>query len=85
MSQLIIALSKGRILKDTLPLLKVAGIELLEDPDKSRKLIFPTTHPQVNIIIIRATDVPTYVENGAADIGVAGKDVLDGAWCKWCL
>ena len=76
MSQLIIALSKGRILKDTLPLLKVAGIELLEDPDKSRKLIFPTTHPQVNIIIIRATDVPTYVENGAADIGVEGKDVL---------
>jgi ATP phosphoribosyltransferase len=76
MPQLIIALSKGRILKDTLPLLKVAGIELLEDPDKSRKLIFPTTHPQVNIIIIRATDVPTYVENGAADIGVAGKDVL---------
>lgn len=76
MSQLIIALSKGRILKDTLPLLKVAGIELLEDPDKSRKLIFPTTHPQVSIIIIRATDVPTYVENGAADIGVAGKDVL---------
>jgi ATP phosphoribosyltransferase len=48
MSQLIIALSKGRILKDTLPLLKVAGIELLEDPEKSRKLIFPTTHPQVS-------------------------------------
>jgi ATP phosphoribosyltransferase len=76
MSQLIIALSKGRILKDTLPLLKVAGIELLEDPEKSRKLIFPTTHPQVQIVIIRATDVPTYVENGAADVGVAGKDVL---------
>ena len=76
MSQLTIALSKGRILKDTLPLLKVAGIELLEDPEKSRKLIFETTHPQVNIIIIRATDVPTYVENGAADVGVAGKDVL---------
>lgn len=76
MSQLTIALSKGRILKDTLPLLKVAGIEMLEDPEKSRKLIFPTTHPQVNIIIIRATDVPTYVENGAADVGVAGKDVL---------
>lgn len=76
MSQLIIALSKGRILKDTLPLLKAAGIELLEDPEKSRKLIFPTTHPQVQIIIIRATDVPTYVENGAADVGVAGKDVL---------
>lgn len=76
MSQLTIALSKGRILKDTLPLLKAAGIELLEDPEKSRKLIFPTTHPQVQIIIIRATDVPTYVENGAADVGVAGKDVL---------
>lgn len=75
-SQLTIALSKGRILKDTLPLLKAAGIELLEDPEKSRKLIFPTTHPQVRILIIRATDVPTYVENGAADLGVAGKDVL---------
>ncbi len=71
-----IALSKGRILNDTLPLLGEAGIELLEDVEKSRKLIFPTTHPQVQIVIIRATDVPTYVENGAADIGVAGKDVL---------
>ena len=71
-----IALSKGRILDETLPLLKTAGIELLEDPAKSRKLIFPTTHPQVEIIIIRATDVPTFVEHGAADIGVAGKDVL---------
>lgn len=76
MSRLTIALSKGRILKDTLPLLKEAGIELLEDPEKSRKLIFPTTHPEVQIVIIRATDVPTYVENGAADLGVAGKDVL---------
>ena len=71
-----IALSKGRILNDTLPLLRDAGIELLEDPEKSRKLIFPTTQDGVRIIIIRATDVPTYVENGAADIGVAGKDVL---------
>jgi len=76
MSRLTIALSKGRILKDTLPLLREAGIELLEDPEKSRKLIFPTTHPAVQIVIIRATDVPTYVENGAADLGVAGKDVL---------
>ena len=75
-SQLRIALSKGRILDETLPLLKTAGIELLEEPSKSRKLIFPTTRPDVDIIIIRATDVPTFVEHGAADIGVAGKDVL---------
>ena len=73
---LTLALSKGRILKETLPLLETAGINLLEDPDKSRKLIFPTTHKQVRILILRASDVPTYVENGAADIGVAGKDVL---------
>lgn len=73
---LTIALSKGRILKDTLPLLAEAGIELLEDPDKSRKLIFPTSMHGVQIVILRATDVPTFVENGAADIGVAGKDVL---------
>ena len=70
---LTLALSKGRILKETLPLLETAGINLLEDPDKSRKLIFPTTHKQVRILILRASDVPTYVENGAADIGVAGK------------
>ena len=73
---LTLALSKGRILKETLPLLKAAGIELLEDPEKSRKLIFPTSHPSVRILILRASDVPTYVENGAADLGVAGKDVL---------
>jgi len=76
MSGIVIALSKGRILNDTLPLLREAGIDLLDDPEKSRKLIFPTTHPEVRIVIVRATDVPTYVENGAADIGVAGKDVL---------
>lgn len=75
-SGIIIALSKGRILKETLPLLADAGIELLEDPSKSRKLIFPTTNENVSIVIIRATDVPTFVEHGAADIGVAGKDVL---------
>lgn len=71
-----IALSKGRILKETLPLLKEAGIELLENPAESRKLIFPTTKDNVSIVIIRATDVPTFVEHGAADVGVAGKDVL---------
>lgn len=76
MSQITIALSKGRILNDTLPLLREAGIDLQDDPEKSRKLIFPTTHPGVRIVIVRATDVPTYVENGAADLGVAGKDVL---------
>lgn len=75
-AKLRIALSKGRILDETLPLLKTAGIELLEEPSKSRKLIFPTTDSNVEIIIIRATDVPTFVEHGAADIGVAGKDVL---------
>ena len=77
MSQsLTIALSKGRILDDTLPLLKAAGIELTEDLEKSRKLIFPTTDPNVRLLIVRATDEPTYVEHGAADVGVAGKDVL---------
>ncbi len=73
---LTLALSKGRILKETLPLLAAAGIELLEDPAKSRKLIFPTSHEAVRILILRASDVPTYVEHGAADFGVAGKDVL---------
>lgn len=74
--QLTLALSKGRILKETMPLLNAAGIDLLEDPSKSRKLIFPTTKDNVNILILRASDVPTYVEHGAADFGVAGKDVL---------
>ncbi|MBK8453910.1 MAG: ATP phosphoribosyltransferase [Thiofilum sp.] len=74
--KLTIALSKGRIFKDTVPLLKVAGIEPLDDPETSRKLILDTNHPDVKIVIIRATDVPTYVQYGAADMGVAGKDVL---------
>ncbi|WP_018994591.1 ATP phosphoribosyltransferase [Thioalkalivibrio sp. ALJ2] len=73
---LTIALSKGRILKDTLPLLASAGIELLEDPDKTRKLILDTNREDVKIVVVRATDVPTYVQHGAAAIGVAGKDVL---------
>jgi len=76
MNSLTIALSKGRILKDTLPLLKSAGIELLEDPDVSRKLILDTTRDNIKIVVIRAADVPTYVQFGAADLGVAGKDVL---------
>ncbi len=71
-----IALSKGRIFKETLPLLAQAGIEPLEDPETSRKLIIKTKHDDVELVIIRATDVPTYVEYGAADVGVAGKDVL---------
>ena len=73
---LTIALSKGRILEDTLPLLAGAGIELLEDPDKTRKLILDTTREDVKIVVVRATDVPTYVQHGAAQVGVAGKDVL---------
>lgn len=73
---LTIALSKGRILDDTLPLLAEAGIVPTENPDKSRKLIIPTTRDDVRLLIVRATDVPTYVEHGAADLGVAGKDVL---------
>jgi len=73
---LTIALSKGRIFKQTLPLLARAGIEPADDPDKSRKLILDTNRPEVKLVIIRATDVPTFVEYGAADLGVTGKDVL---------
>ncbi|BBE50039.1 ATP phosphoribosyltransferase [Ferriphaselus amnicola] len=72
-----IALSKGRIFEETLPLLAAAGITPLEDPESSRKLILPTNRDDVRLIIVRATDVPTYVQYGAADIGVAGKDVLN--------
>ena len=71
-----IALSKGRILEEGLPLLARAGIVPAEDPLKSRKLILDTNLPQVKLVIIRAADVPTYVQFGAADLGVAGKDVL---------
>jgi ATP phosphoribosyltransferase len=73
---LTIALSKGRIYKDALPLLAHAGIKPLDDPETSRKLILDTTDPAVKIVVIRAADVPTYVQYGAADVGVAGKDVL---------
>lgn len=71
-----LALSKGRIFDETLPLLKAAGIEVAEDPEKSRKLILGTNRPDVRVVLVRATDVPTYVQYGGADLGVAGKDVL---------
>ncbi|HSN39294.1 MAG TPA: ATP phosphoribosyltransferase [Burkholderiales bacterium] len=72
-----IALSKGRIFDETLPLLAAAGITTREDPETSRKLILDTNRRDVRLIIVRASDVPTYVRYGAADLGVAGKDVLD--------
>jgi ATP phosphoribosyltransferase len=75
-TRLTIALSKGRIFKETLPLLKHAGIEPVDDPETSRKLILDTNQDDVKLVIIRTTDVPTYVQYGAADLGVAGKDVL---------
>ncbi|PID49332.1 MAG: ATP phosphoribosyltransferase [Proteobacteria bacterium] len=71
-----LALSKGRIFKDTLPLLDAVGIRPTDDPETSRKLILDTNRDEVKIVIVRATDVPTYVQYGAADLGVAGKDVL---------
>ena len=71
-----LALSKGRIFDETLPLLRAAGIEVLEDPEKSRKLILATSQPGVRVVLVRATDVPTYVEYGGADLGVTGKDTL---------
>ncbi len=74
--ELVIALSKGRIFKETLPFLRQAGIEPLDDPETSRKLILDTSRSHVKLLVVRATDVPCYVEYGAADVGVAGKDVL---------
>jgi len=71
-----LALSKGRIFDETLPLLKSAGIEVLEDPEKSRKLILPTNDPALRVVLVRATDVPTYVQYGGADLGVVGFDTL---------
>jgi len=76
MTMITLALSKGRIFEETLPLLKAAGIEVLEDPETSRKLILPTQRDDVRVVLVRATDVPTYVQYGGADLGVAGKDVL---------
>ncbi|MBB3059373.1 ATP phosphoribosyltransferase [Microbulbifer rhizosphaerae] len=74
--QITIALTKGRILQETLPLLAAAGLEPLENISKSRKLIFPTNQQGVRLLILRGVDVPTYVQHGAADMGVAGKDTL---------
>jgi ATP phosphoribosyltransferase len=71
-----LALSKGRIFDDSLPLLRAAGIEVLEDPEKSRKLIIGTNRPDLRVVLVRASDVPTYVEHGGADLGVAGLDTL---------
>lgn len=73
---LTIALSKGRIYQDTLPLLRHAGIEPIDDPETSRKLILDTNQKHIKLVIVRATDVPTYVQYGGADLGVAGKDIL---------
>jgi ATP phosphoribosyltransferase len=71
-----LALSKGRIFEETLPLLRAAGIEVLDDPEKSRKLILETNQPDVRVLVVRATDVPTYVQFGGADMGITGKDTL---------
>ncbi len=78
-----LALSKGRIFDETLPLLKAAGIEVLEDPEKSRKLILATSRAQVRVVIVRATDVPTYVQYGGADLGVTGLDTLIEHGADW--
>jgi len=75
-STITLALSKGRIFEETLPLLKAAGIEVLEDPETSRKLILATNRADVRVVLVRASDVPTYVQYGGADLGVAGRDVL---------
>lgn len=77
MTALTLAISKGRILQEALPLLRHAGMAPVADPEKTRKLIFETAHPQVRLLIVRAADVPPYVEYGGADLGVVGKDVLD--------
>ena len=78
-----LALSKGRIFEETLPLLKAAGIEVLEDPDKSRKLILTTNQSDVRVLVVRATDVPTYVQYGGADLGITGKDTLIEHSAEW--
>ena len=76
MTHITIALTKGRILKETLPLLKQIGLEPLDDVFTSRKLLFPTTKDNIRLLILRGSDVPTYVQFGKADIGIAGKDGL---------
>ncbi len=71
-----LALSKGRIFDDSLPLLRAAGVEVLDDPQTSRRLILATSRPDLQVVMVRASDVPTYVQHGGADLGVAGLDVL---------
>jgi ATP phosphoribosyltransferase len=71
-----LALPKGRIFDEILPLLKAAGISVAEDPEKSRKLIIGTSQPDLRLVLVRASDVPTYVQHGGADLGVVGKDTL---------
>jgi ATP phosphoribosyltransferase len=83
MSVLTLALSKGRIFDETLPLLRAAGIEVLEDPEKSRKLILATNQPDVRVVLVRASDVPTYVQYGGADLGVTGLDTLIEHGANW--
>ena len=78
-----LALSKGRIFEEIMPLLAAAGIEVLEDPEKSRKLILPTNQPDVRVVLVRASDVPTYVQYGGADMGVCGKDTLIEHSAEW--
>ena len=78
-----LALSKGRIFEETLPLLHAAGIEVLDDPERSRKLILATNRPEVRVVIVRATDVPTYVQYGGADLGVTGLDTLIEHGANW--
>ena len=78
-----LALSKGRIFEETLPFLTAAGIQVLEDPEKSRKLILPTNREDVRVVLVRATDVPTYVLHGGADLGVVGKDTLIEHEAEW--
>lgn len=84
MSQMItLALSKGRIFEETMPLLQGMGIEVLEDPETSRKLILPTSRADVRVVLVRATDVPTYVQYGGADLGIVGKDTLIEHCAEW--
>ena len=80
---LTLALSKGRIFNETLPLLKAAGIEVQEDPETSRKLILTTNQPEVRVVLVRASDVPTYVQYGGADLGVTGLDTLIEHGAGW--
>ena len=78
-----LALSKGRIFEETMPMLHAMGIQVLEDPEKSRKLILPTSRDDMRVVLVRATDVPTYVQYGGADLGFVGKDTLIEHCAEW--